>query len=300
MVQPGYLLNPGDMFQVEPERVLFATGANKDTIKYRRAGQPLSREALNVQRVEEINCTVDSEGRLIDDNDKEKASSEADSSQDSGAKKAPEVPSPKKALRVLQERAVAILNDPAQSVGAQRKRDLRTFRRTLRSTLSILGRTPEPEKTVGDMRAQLDALISRIQDDATGASGFSGAHQSKKNNERGNEDGNNKSSSSRNRRDSNNLNSKEPNDTSELSLAETLARIRENPPDPSKPYATPWRPRDYMSAFAFIPRYLEVNQKICSAVYLRHPVARPGLGEVPTPFHPETNQLAFTWYLRRR
>ena len=28
--------------------------------------------------------------------------------------------------------------------------------------------------------------------------------------------------------------------------------------DMSKPYATPWRPRDYMSPFAFIPRYLEV------------------------------------------
>lgn len=66
------------------------------------------------------------------------------------------------------------------------------------------------------------------------------------------------------------------------------------------PYATPWRPRDYMSAFAFIPRYLEVNQNICAAVYLRHPVARPGLSEVPTPFHIETGQLAFNWYLRRR
>ena len=68
----------------------------------------------------------------------------------------------------------------------------------------------------------------------------------------------------------------------------------------TKPYATPWRPRDYMSAFAFIPRYLEVNQNICAAVYLRHPVARPGLAEVPTPFHIETGQLAFNWYLRRR
>ena len=70
--------------------------------------------------------------------------------------------------------------------------------------------------------------------------------------------------------------------------------------DPTAPYLTPWRPRDYMSAFAFIPRYLEVNQNICAAVYLRHPVARPGLAEVPTPFGYETGQLAFNWYLRRR
>lgn len=61
-----------------------------------------------------------------------------------------------------------------------------------------------------------------------------------------------------------------------------------------------WRPRAYMSAFAFIPRYLEVNQNVCSAVYLRHPVVRPGLAEVPTPFPEGLSQLAFNWYLRRR
>lgn len=31
-----------------------------------------------------------------------------------------------------------------------------------------------------------------------------------------------------------------------------------NPIDVTKPYATPWRPRDYLPPFAFIPRYLEV------------------------------------------
>lgn len=73
-------------------------------------------------------------------------------------------------------------------------------------------------------------------------------------------------------------------------------RLLESYPN-SKP---PWSPRNYMSAFAFIPRYLEVNQNVCSAVYLRHPVARPGLAEVPTPFGLETGLLAFQWYLRRR
>lgn len=62
----------------------------------------------------------------------------------------------------------------------------------------------------------------------------------------------------------------------------------------------PWESKNYMSAFAFIPRYLEVNQNVCSAVYLRHPVARPGLAEVPSPFGEETQTLAFQWYLRRR
>ena len=83
-------------------------------------------------------------------------------------------------------------------------------------------------------------------------------------------------------------------------LKRALAQLRDNPIDHTKPYATPWRPRDYMSAFAFIPRYLEVNQNICAAVYVRHPVARPGYSEVPTPFSEETGTHAFTWYLRRR
>jgi len=70
--------------------------------------------------------------------------------------------------------------------------------------------------------------------------------------------------------------------------------------DPSKPYRTPWRPRYYLSAFAFIPRYLEVSHNTGHAVYLRHPVARPMQSEVPTPFHHETLQLAYNWFLRRR
>ncbi|CAD6501211.1 BgTH12-01465 [Blumeria graminis f. sp. triticale] len=68
----------------------------------------------------------------------------------------------------------------------------------------------------------------------------------------------------------------------------------------SKSYPTPWRPRKFMSAFAFIPRYLEVRQSICAGVYLRHPVARPGLSEVPSPYPMEIMQLAYNWYLRRR
>jgi len=83
-------------------------------------------------------------------------------------------------------------------------------------------------------------------------------------------------------------------------IAQLLNLDAENPIDPSKPYRTPWAPRKYLAPFAFIPRYLEVNQNICAAVYLRHPVARPGLSEVPTPFQYDVSQLAFNWYLRRR
>jgi hypothetical protein len=82
-------------------------------------------------------------------------------------------------------------------------------------------------------------------------------------------------------------------------LASILRYDEKNPVDDTKPYATPWRPRPFMSAFAFIPRYLEVNPKICAAVYLRHPVARKGMAEVPTPFNYLTNQLTHNYYLER-
>ena len=94
---------------------------------------------------------------------------------------------------------------------------------------------------------------------------------------------------------------------------------REQTYDPTKAYRTPWVPRDYLSAFAFIPRYLEVNHNTGHAVYLRHPVAQPGQSEVcfpsskfrssivtnrdiqvATPFHLETMQLAHNWFLRRK
>jgi len=70
--------------------------------------------------------------------------------------------------------------------------------------------------------------------------------------------------------------------------------------DISKPYQTPWYPRDYLSAFAFIPSYLEANHNIGHAVYLRDPVAKPGVSEIPSPFPEDYMQLSYNWYLRRR
>ena len=37
MRQPSYLLNPGDLFQVDPERVMYATGAPKNKFERREA-----------------------------------------------------------------------------------------------------------------------------------------------------------------------------------------------------------------------------------------------------------------------
>ncbi|EHL02756.1 putative 37S ribosomal protein NAM9, mitochondrial [Glarea lozoyensis 74030] len=52
-VRSGYLLNPGDMFQVEPERVLFATGQTKtaEQVKKGREKRKVQRE-VNARRHE--------------------------------------------------------------------------------------------------------------------------------------------------------------------------------------------------------------------------------------------------------
>lgn len=59
---------------------------------------------------------------------------------------------------------------------------------------------------------------------------------------------------------------------------------------------------DYAAPFIFIPAYLEVSFPTCSTVYLRHPTARPGYSEVPTPYDAdgEVVRLAWEWYAKVR
>jgi len=65
---------------------------------------------------------------------------------------------------------------------------------------------------------------------------------------------------------------------------------------------TPFNLPDYASPFIFVPAYLEVSFPTCSTVYLRHPTARPGYSEIPTPFDAdgEVVRLAWEWYSKVR
>ena len=65
---------------------------------------------------------------------------------------------------------------------------------------------------------------------------------------------------------------------------------------------TPFRLPDYATPFIFIPAYLEVSFQTCSTVYLRHPTARPGYSEIPTPYDAdgEVIRLAWEWYSKVR
>ena len=278
MRYPGYQLNPGDMFMVEPERVMHATGKSKDSKE---------RRATRVQRARSSKQKA------------EPAASEAAGEQGTEDTKAlsenPEIPEPAqdpavaaeaarkakvKALQELVAQAKEIIASPTVTLSAKRKQELRAFQRKVRSTISRPNSSLE-----ADLKDQLAEINSRISPKARPSPTKASAAM----------------------QDVSHLSSPalrdELQDLSPAQLQifrEALIDAQENPIDLTKSYATPWQPRDYMSAFAFIPRYLEVHPKICAAVYVRHPVARPGLAEVPSPFNSETLALTHSWYLRRR
>jgi hypothetical protein len=280
MPYPGYLLNPGDMFQVEPERVLYATGESK-TGQQAKEGRHLRRltRRLNAKRNERR------EQRRA-----ERAASKAtkDPSEVTAKPSKRQIPKneleERKQARIqfqeLLKQARGYMENPRNSISANKKKEVREYISELKGAMAKASRIDLKlvEKNFNSLAARL-AQVTNIQ---LGSGARSG--QAPKAENPSNEPAL-----------ANGLSTEE-----QKAFREAIVRIRENPVDESKPYATPWRPRPFMSAFAFVPRYLEVNHNICSAVYLRHPVARPGLAEVPTPFPAETQQLAFNWYLRRR
>ncbi|KAG8627032.1 hypothetical protein KVT40_004515 [Elsinoe batatas] len=299
MRHPGYLLNPGDMFQVEPERVLYATGARKfdksspDTSQ----GRDMSGEEGKSSRWRDEGRELDEDEGL--DEDLEEALETEGTQEGPGQGESlelaeAEIPAdPKKALRDLLSEAKEILADPKEKakMSGKQKQAMRAFSRQVKSTMSkirgdTLAGAPAGE-TVEDLQATLEKLLGGEASTTTSASETSEDKTEENTGKEDEEDGR-----------------IYPHRDARL-LRQALDLASENEGamgsiDASKPYATPWQPREFMSAFAFVPRYLEVNHKICSAVYLRHPVARPGLAEVPSPYNEEVYELAHNWYLRRR
>ena len=101
MRYPGYLLNPGDMFQVDPERVMFATGASKESLK--AATKPEGEEA---EPAEEEAAKPEPEPEdEADDVDIDR--------------------SPREVLKDLQSQAKSILASERAKIGAKKKQDLR-------------------------------------------------------------------------------------------------------------------------------------------------------------------------------
>ncbi|KIW15152.1 hypothetical protein PV08_05197 [Exophiala spinifera] len=267
MRYPGYLLNPGDMFQVLPERVMFATGAPK----INEQAKPEDQQGADEEVVEEAGTI-----------EKAAEAEEVEAEQD-----------PREILKALKSQARALLASSKQDLGAKRKQDLRAFSKSIQRLLS---KSKSTSIETDSAEAQLAEIQRQLQVRRDSKAAETSSEPAVQDNEEST------SGSVESAETQAQVNAEQPHldDEEYNELLSALRSMQENPIDDSKPYATPWMPRDYMSVFAFVPRFLEVNHKICAAVYLRHPVARPGLAEVPTPFSEYINSSAFTWYLRRR
>lgn len=283
MRHPSYLLNPGDLFQVDPERVMFATGTPKNKFERREARQLKQKE----EKDEEV------EG--------EEAKSEAAEVTEKDKKE-----NTRDTLKALMAQAKTIMSSDKDVLPAKRKQELRGFQKAVRRVLSRSGTstvlTDSLEAQFSELTLLLKAKRSEkkpkdakkeqkgsIKEESTAVAKESESAASGK-----------LSEAFQAAAEGGEIDASELTDEEFEVLKRALTQMRDNPIDNTKPYATPWRPRDYMSAFAFIPRYLEVNQNICAAVYLRHPVARPGSAEVPTPFGESISTPAYGWYLKRR
>ncbi|KAK0102810.1 mitochondrial 37S ribosomal protein nam9 [Cadophora gregata f. sp. sojae] len=298
MPYPGYLLNPGDLFQVEPDSVLFATGAPKE-MEQTKKGRQLRRSSTRVNITMDKLRTVRREKRAAEQAAKAQKEAAAEAA---GELFKPRVKVERPTLQdniiIRQQRqadAVELLNQAdllfnnrRKPLSAKQKQDLRALVKKVRVFRGQCFRLPidKLEKTRVEISEEWKEVRTHPRQQAKRERA-----QAKKAATPKVVDPNAKPKITYNQKIVKQL---------EEERQLRMRKIREEVHDPTKPYATPWRPRPYMSAFAFIPRYLEVNHKICSAVYLRDPVARPGLTEVPTPFPQDVQQLAFTWYLRRR
>lgn len=291
MKYPGYLLNPGDMFQVDPERVMFATGASKEGAT--KAAAVTEGEGESEEAAEEVKPEPEPEVEEEDEVDIDRT--------------------PREVLKELQAQAKSILTSERSKIGAKKKQDLRGFTKAVKRMLS---RSSSSTVLTDSLEAQFEELKNQLriqrQNKREGKTALPSEKVQKTIEGQDNEDDKVLAEAQLDAEDTESeakdpvtpdeedegINYLSDADLQQLQLA--FESSIDNPIDNSKPYATPWRPRDYMSAFTFIPRYLEVNQNICAAVYLRHPVARPGLAEVPTPYGVETSGPAYVWYLRRR
>ena len=279
------------MFQVDPERVMFATGAAKDGAKAAvvTEGEGEERAAATEEVKPEPEAEIDDEA---DDVDIDRT--------------------PREVLRNLQMQAKSILESERAKIGAKKKQDLRGFTKAVKRMLS---RSSSSTVLTDSLEAQFEELKNQLriqrQNKREGKTSLPSERVQKTIEGQDNPDDKVLAEAQLNAEDTDAdadpvTPDEEDAETTYLDDAD-LRQLQlafessvDNPIDDSKSYATPWRPRDYMSAFTFIPRYLEVNQNVCAAVYLRHPVARPGLAEVPTPFGVETSGSAYVWYLRRR
>ncbi|KAK3369127.1 putative rRNA binding protein [Lasiosphaeria ovina] len=318
MKYPGYLLNPGDLFQVDVDRVLDCTGVKKATApkKIEAASEPVKEESGKKLKETKIAAKTLKKRRadikklywiakgLLEGKSQSKSDGEAETEANKVLRMKRQIRARKNAVRALVNTVQKInpLTPDQEFLDDESKAtELVTNLSELLQELHLDFVDPErarqkfveAEMAKAKLEAQIQANKSTVlRNYPSNAADMSKAEKMAAKREA--------------KREAERIllgPVKEAADqlqsTDRGTLSQLIVKQLVNPYDPKKTYVTPWQPRPYMSPFAFIPRYLEVNQNICAAVYLRHPVARQGLAEVPTPFSEELNQLAHNWYLRR-
>ncbi|KAG5938138.1 hypothetical protein E4U53_008076 [Claviceps sorghi] len=348
MVHPSYQLNPGDMFQVDIDKVMYGTGQQKAPEGNKRLSENLaarkkksesfyaaaikkaaaqsSPEGSSTEAANADGKTVEAEAKSTE----EQPGSNGEQNPQAGLEALSEEEAWKvnnRALKYLLKDVKKILKNNPKELSAKEKKQLRLFRTDAKRFLS------HPEDSALDVQELMQKLQLQMESHelmrdsfekltiqtaspttdaestATEASSSSSSSeappesesspQPEYNRQRQIDKGLEGLSDEQKQKALRIMGDSQLSRDEMRRLASLLLSDEENPVDDTKPYATPWRPRPFMSAFAFIPRYLEVNPNICAAVYLRHPVARKGMAEVPTPFSYLTSQLAHNWYLER-
>jgi ribosomal protein S4 len=95
-------------------------------------------------------------------------------------------------------------------------------------------------------------------------------------------------------------------ETTPTETAESTESTEAAPAEPSPPTTKPKSAKPdtakawftlpaYAAPHLFVPAYLEPNFKTCSAVYVRHPTARPGYSEIPSPYDADGEVMSLSW-----
>ncbi|KAG6031733.1 hypothetical protein E4U41_007459 [Claviceps citrina] len=334
MIHPSYQLNPGDMFQVDIDKVMYGTGQQKKPEGNKRLSENL---AARRKKSQEFYSKAISKAAAAD-SPVEGSQAESQTADADGESKSPGLEAlseeeswklNNRALKFLLKDVKKILKNNVKELSANEKKQLRLFRADAKRFLS------HPEDSAIDVQELMQELQKRMQSHEVMRESFekltiqpvvssaaseaaeppsesavpsspspsdeatSETPQPEHNRQRQIDKGLEGLSAEQKEKAIRIMGDSQLSREEMRKLAKLLTYDEENPIDDTKPYATPWRPRPFMSAFAFIPRYLEVNPNICAAVYLRHPVARKGMAEVPTPFSYLTSQLTHNWYLER-
>lgn len=299
MRSPGYELRPGDMFSVEPERVLHALGRKKPSVD---ESVKLTNRIIKKYNKYLDRCRADPEKmhfqRLKNRRKHRVYNQRCEAQKEARTAELKE--------KLLKEVDAAKLELTPSSLLKQISANTFTPRSTLTGTISEiqqLSATPAPAAPAAPAAApaeesatRLNSLLQSLSEAETAALEKEAEQKTK--------------SLTAESYDPSFVDRLPPNlplldsgadpVTTEVSLPFSPSKRMYGLAEPEKPFFTPWVPRQFLAPFAVLPFHLEICFESCHAVYLRDPVAKPGLSEVISPFGLDIHERAYLWYVARR